>query len=228
MRIFDLNWMQLEAVPRARRPDRAAARLDRAARLPLARHRRDPGGAGLGRGRGAARRAGAARARLRRLTPRFTAYPGRPSIGLETYVGRLGDLIGSLREQGFRRVLLVNGHGGNSPAAEHVAGDGVLWHDWWRAPQSRRSCARSTRSRARVVDRELPVDAARRRRAARPSRSRWSSASGSAGSTRRRRAALLGDGSFGGAYDLPGRGHAAGLARRASRRFAALLEDGWA
>jgi creatinine amidohydrolase len=69
------------------------------------------------------------------VCPSFAAYPGSPSVGLETYAALLGELIGSLRGQGFRRLLLVNGHGGNTPAAERVAGDGVLWHDWWRAPQ---------------------------------------------------------------------------------------------
>jgi creatinine amidohydrolase len=69
------------------------------------------------------------------VCPTFAAYPGSPSIGLETYATLVGELVESLRGQGFRRVLLVNGHGGNSPAAERVAGGGVLWHDWWRAPQ---------------------------------------------------------------------------------------------
>src|SRR4051794_5651990 len=67
----------------------------------------------------------------------FLAYPGTLSVGLDTYVALLRDLLGSLRRQGFRRILVVNGHGGNSPAAEHVAGDGVRWHDWWRSPRVR-------------------------------------------------------------------------------------------
>jgi creatinine amidohydrolase len=69
------------------------------------------------------------------VCPSFAAYPGSPSLGLGTYAAVLGELIDSLRGQGFRRLLVVNGHGGNTPAGERVAGDGVLWHDWWRAPQ---------------------------------------------------------------------------------------------
>jgi creatinine amidohydrolase len=65
------------------------------------------------------------------VTPRFGAYPGTLSLERETYVAALVQLLASLRSQGFRRVLIVNGHGGNSFAAEHVAGDGVIWHDWW-------------------------------------------------------------------------------------------------
>jgi creatinine amidohydrolase len=67
------------------------------------------------------------------VTPRFAAYPGSPSIPPDTYVQLVTELAGSLRGQGFRRVLLVNGHGGNSFAAERVGGEGVRWHNWWRS-----------------------------------------------------------------------------------------------
>jgi creatinine amidohydrolase len=71
------------------------------------------------------------------VTPRFEAYPGSPSIGPETYFQVLSDLVGSLRGQGFMRILLVNGHGGNSFAAERFARNGVRWHDWWRSERIR-------------------------------------------------------------------------------------------
>jgi creatinine amidohydrolase len=57
------------------------------------------------------------------VTARFTAYPGSLSVERETYVALLRDLLGSLGGQGFRRILIVNGPGGNSFAAEHVSGD---------------------------------------------------------------------------------------------------------
>jgi creatinine amidohydrolase len=76
------------------------------------------------------------------VTPSFAAYPGSPSLRLETYVRVLGELLGSLHAQGFRRILIVNGHGGNTPARSSVvewagAHDDalVLWHDWWSAPE---------------------------------------------------------------------------------------------
>ncbi len=69
------------------------------------------------------------------VTPYFAAFPGSPSLGADTYVALLRDLVASLRGQGFARVLLVNGHGGNSFAAGAVAGDGAVWHDWWRGPR---------------------------------------------------------------------------------------------
>jgi creatinine amidohydrolase len=71
------------------------------------------------------------------VTARFTAYPGSLSVERETYVALLRDLLGSLGGQGFRRILIVNGHGGNSFAAEHVSGDGVRWHDWWSSDRQR-------------------------------------------------------------------------------------------
>jgi creatinine amidohydrolase len=72
------------------------------------------------------------------VTPRFAAYPGSLSFDPETYVATLLQLVGSLRSQGFGRILIVNGHAGNSVAAEHVTGDGVIWHDWWASEAQQR------------------------------------------------------------------------------------------
>lgn len=77
------------------------------------------------------------------LTPGFMAYPGTVTLSLETYARVLKDLVGSLYRQGFRRILIVNGHGGNTPAkasviewlGEHPDAR-VRWHDWWNAPKT--------------------------------------------------------------------------------------------
>ena len=69
------------------------------------------------------------------ITPYFGAFPGSPTVSVEVYRALLHDIVRSLREQGFKRVLLVNGHGGNS--AGRVEGTGVRWHDWWAAPRTR-------------------------------------------------------------------------------------------
>jgi creatinine amidohydrolase len=78
------------------------------------------------------------------LTPYFAAYPGSPTLRVETYRALLRDLLDSLYYQGFRRVLFVNGHGGNDPgrdaveawAAEH--GDAqARWHNWWAGERTR-------------------------------------------------------------------------------------------
>ena len=76
------------------------------------------------------------------LTPSFAAYPGSPTLDLETYARVLADLLDSLYAQGFRRMLIVNGHGGNTPARSRLvewsavhADAQVLWHDWWSSPE---------------------------------------------------------------------------------------------
>src|SRR5436190_4215035 len=72
------------------------------------------------------------------LTPGFGAFPGSPTLRLSTYCDVLCDLLDSLRGQGFRRILLVNGHGGNTPARAAVvewAGAHedarVQWRELW-------------------------------------------------------------------------------------------------
>jgi len=64
----------------------------------------------------------------------FTAYPGSPSLQESTLIAVVSDVVGSLQEQGFARVLVVNGHGGNTdPGKEWAAGSAgsVLWHELW-------------------------------------------------------------------------------------------------
>ena len=75
------------------------------------------------------------------ITPAFAAYPGSPSLRLETFSAVVGDLLDSLYDQGFRRILLVNGHGGNTPArtvAREFMADvpdaQVRYHEWWIGP----------------------------------------------------------------------------------------------
>ena len=77
------------------------------------------------------------------LTPYFGAYPGTVTLRMETYVRLIRDILDSLVQSGFRRILLVNGHGGNTPVegltlewmADHP-GVRIKFHDWWRAPQT--------------------------------------------------------------------------------------------
>ena len=78
------------------------------------------------------------------LTPTFAAaYPGSPTLRLETFVAVIRDLLDSLYAQGFRRFLLVNGHGGNTPAqslarewtADHADAQ-AIYHNWWIGPKT--------------------------------------------------------------------------------------------
>ena len=76
------------------------------------------------------------------FTPGFAAYPGSPTLRLETLLGFVRDILDSLYGQGFRRILIVNGHGGNTAAgsltrewlAAH-AGAQAIFHNWWNAPR---------------------------------------------------------------------------------------------
>src|SRR3954466_13568263 len=76
------------------------------------------------------------------LTPSFAAYPGSVTLRVETYVRVIAELLDSLEAQGFRRILIVNGHGGNTPARSRVVEwngshpDGeAIWHDWWSSAE---------------------------------------------------------------------------------------------
>lgn len=75
------------------------------------------------------------------LTPYFLAYPGSISLRTETYLRIVRDILDGLRLQGFRRILICNGHGGNQPASalaiEWMADNpdcAVKFHNWWAAP----------------------------------------------------------------------------------------------
>jgi creatinine amidohydrolase len=75
------------------------------------------------------------------LTSYFTSFPGTITLRVATFAAVLRDILDSLKLTGFRRVLIVNGHGGNQPAlslAQEWMMDNpdarVRLHDWWRAP----------------------------------------------------------------------------------------------
>ena len=76
------------------------------------------------------------------ITPYFRAFPGTITLRVETYMSILRDILDAMADQGFKRILIVNGHGGNTPAqglvgewmAEH-AGVRIKFHNWWNAPK---------------------------------------------------------------------------------------------
>lgn len=64
----------------------------------------------------------------------FTAYPGSPSLQESTLVAVLSDIADSLRGQGFGRIFVANGHGGNTDLGKGWAAGSagsVLWHELW-------------------------------------------------------------------------------------------------
>jgi creatinine amidohydrolase len=77
------------------------------------------------------------------ITPYFRAFPGSITLRVDTYLGLVGDILDAMAEQGFRRILIVNGHGGNAPA-QALAGAWmsdhreirIKFHSWWNAPKT--------------------------------------------------------------------------------------------
>jgi creatinine amidohydrolase len=77
------------------------------------------------------------------ISPYFLGFPGTISLSVGTYVRVIEDILDSLTTAGFKRVVLVSGHGGNAPAsgvardwsARH-AGVQVKYHGWWEAPRT--------------------------------------------------------------------------------------------
>ena len=140
MRIYDLNWMQLEeylqhdnraALPLGSVEQHAYLSLGTDAVLSerVALEAAEPLGVPV------------FPALPYGITPYFGAFPGSLSLRTSTYLAILNDLLNSLYTQGFHRILLVNGHGGNIPVsglvgewlAEHPKASLVL-HNWWNAP----------------------------------------------------------------------------------------------
>jgi len=72
------------------------------------------------------------------ISPYFLDYPGTLSFSVKTMISAAEDIVRSAYQQGFRRILLLNGHGGNAPVRHHlneVNNDLVdlklNWYDWW-------------------------------------------------------------------------------------------------
>ena len=141
------------------------------------------------------------------VSPYFLAYPGTLSLRAATLCYAVEDIVRSAYGHGFKRILVVNGHGGNSPARSHLQEVNnalpdlrLNWYDWWLSPS---------------------VEAVARKQNLKPSHANWleafaftivaempegmkawpnvPSAIMDAETTRN----VYGDGSFGGAYRAP-------------------------
>lgn len=137
------------------------------------------------------------------VSPYFLDYPGTISLRASTLLWVVEDLVRSLYRQGFRRMLVLNGHGGNDGArnvlvelANELPDLQVAWYAWWTSHS---------------------VEAAAEKAKLKPAHANWLEAfpfvrvtdlpqgekippsyRGLPDATRMRE--LLGDGSFGGAY----------------------------
>jgi creatinine amidohydrolase len=71
-------------------------------------------------------------------SPYFLEYPGTLSLRVNTLIAIVEDVVRSAYQAGFNRLLIINGHGGNSPARTHLSdvanqlnGIQIRWYDWW-------------------------------------------------------------------------------------------------
>jgi creatinine amidohydrolase len=72
------------------------------------------------------------------VSPYFLAYPGTLSLRAATLCSAIEDIVRSAYGHGFKRILVVNGHGGNSPVRSHLQEVNntlpdlrLNWYDWW-------------------------------------------------------------------------------------------------
>jgi creatinine amidohydrolase len=77
------------------------------------------------------------------LAPYFAAFPGTVTLQVETLLAVMRDVVASVHRSGFSRVLIVSGHGGNAPVgalAQELSamtpGLSVRFHEWWKAPRT--------------------------------------------------------------------------------------------
>jgi creatinine amidohydrolase len=73
-------------------------------------------------------------------SPYFMAYPGTISLRVSTLLDIVEDLVRSVYRHGFRRILILNGHGGNDAArarlfelASELPSLQLAWYAWWQA-----------------------------------------------------------------------------------------------
>ncbi len=71
-------------------------------------------------------------------SPYFLTYPGTISLRLSTLMDAVEDIVRSVYGQGFKRILILNGHGGNNglnarliELANELPGLKMDWYAWW-------------------------------------------------------------------------------------------------
>lgn len=137
MRLEDMNWMQVEDL--LRRDDRLMIVLgacEQHGYLSLLTDVRIP----LALAEAASRETGVPLAPPVPfgISPSFAAYPGTLTLRASTFMALVADLARGAYDQGFRRIVFVNGHGGNEPGrvvlsemVNELPGLKACWYSWW-------------------------------------------------------------------------------------------------
>lgn len=133
----------------------------------------------------------------------FVDFPGTISLSQTTFDAVLSEMVDGLLHYGFRRFFILNGHGGNRPPARlnDMQLDGLLrfvWYDWWRENAARQfEAAHSLEINHANWGENFPFN----RVADMPTTSKTAVnlAEIQAGASPRE---VLGDGSFGGPYQM--------------------------
>ncbi|GAB4526763.1 MAG: hypothetical protein OHK0046_43810 [Anaerolineae bacterium] len=77
----------------------------------------------------------------------FGEFPGTITLSKHTFDLVVLEVVESLLHQGFRRFFIMNGHGGNAlpdnlAAFEDEGVIRVMWYDWWRGSAAQNFAAR--------------------------------------------------------------------------------------
>jgi creatinine amidohydrolase len=74
------------------------------------------------------------------ISPYFMDYPGTLSLRASTLLDIAEDFIRSAYHHGFKRILILNGHGGNDPARARlyevtntIPDLQIAWYSWWQS-----------------------------------------------------------------------------------------------
>jgi len=72
------------------------------------------------------------------ISPYFLDYPGTLSLSVKTMISAVEEIARSAYRHGFKRILLLNGHGGNAPVRPRLNEVNnelpdlkMRWYDWW-------------------------------------------------------------------------------------------------
>lgn len=71
-------------------------------------------------------------------SPYFLNYPGTISLRITTLLDAAEDVVESLYNQGFKKMMVLNGHGGNEPIKSRLNEIlnrhhdlHIMWYSWW-------------------------------------------------------------------------------------------------